>query len=80
MANVEKILQKMQTNMTDWNIGHFETIARHFNIEVRKTSGSHVIFRHEQWIESLSIPAKRPIKPVYVKKFLKMIEILEGGE
>lgn len=80
MANVDKILKKMRTNVIDWNIEHFETIARHYDIEVRKPSGSHVIFKHEQWVESLSVPSRRPIKPIYVKKFLKMIDILEGEE
>jgi hypothetical protein len=78
MANMDKILKKMRTNLLNWNIGHFETIARHYDIEVRKTSGSHVIFTHEQWVESLSVPSRRPIKPIYVKKFLKMIDVLEG--
>ena len=76
MANVEKLLKKMRSNMLDWRIEHFETIAKRFKVEVCKTSGSHVIFRHEQWTESLSVPAKRPIKPIYVKQFLKMIDVL----
>lgn len=76
MANAEKIIKKMRINMFDWNIKHFEIVAKHYDIEVRKTSGSHVIFSHQLWLENLSVPARRPIKPIYVKKLLKMIDIL----
>lgn len=65
MASIDKILNKMRINMLDWNIEHFETVARHYDVEIRKTSGNHVIFKHEQWLENLSVPAKRPIKPIY---------------
>lgn len=78
IAHVEKLLKKMQINMLDWKIEHFETIAKHFDVEVTKTSGSHVIFRHGKWTESLSVPAHRPIKPIYVKKFLKLIIELDA--
>lgn len=48
MASVDKLLKKMRSNMLDWNIYHFEAIAKHYGVEIRRTSGSHVIFRHEQ--------------------------------
>jgi predicted RNA binding protein YcfA (HicA-like mRNA interferase family) len=39
----------------------------------RQPGGSHVIFRHPNGA-MLSVPARRPIKPVYVKKFVRLIE------
>lgn len=35
--------------------------------------GNHVIFRHSNG-SMLSVPARRPIKPVYVRKFVRLIE------
>lgn len=80
MANASKFIQKMRQNPINWRIEQFETIARAMNITVRKTGGSHVIFEHKKWYESLSVPAHRPIKPIYVKKFLKLLEQIIGEE
>lgn len=68
----------MRNNLKDWRIEQIETVANHYGINVKKTSGSHVILTHPKWIELLSIPAHKPIKPIYVKKFVKLIDTLEG--
>lgn len=79
MSNARKILNKMRQNHQNWRIEHFETVASQYKILVRKGGGgSHVIFDHPKWVELLSVPAKRPIKPIYVKKFLALIDILEN--
>lgn len=67
----------MRNNHRDWRIEHLETVAKRNNIVVRKASGSHVVFEHKAWIELLCVPAHRPIKPVYIKKFLALIELIE---
>ncbi|MND04623.1 hypothetical protein D3C83_249830 [compost metagenome] len=36
--------------------------------------GSHVIFSAHGVREIVSVPAKRPIKPVYIKRFLTLID------
>lgn len=78
MSNINKILKKMKDNpLNNWVINDLETVARHFEISIRKSGGSHVIFQHNKWVEALSVPARRPIKPVYIKRFLSLIEILE---
>ena len=79
MSRTDKLLKKMRQNMLDWKIEHFETIAKKFAIKIRKPRGSHVIFEHNDWYESLSVPAHRPIKPIYVKKFLTLVEQLNDG-
>jgi hypothetical protein len=38
--------------------------------------GSHVIFRSPHG-EHLSIPARRPIKPIYIAKFLSLIDCIQ---
>lgn len=46
--------------------------------ELENRGGSHVIFHHSKWIEILYIPAHKPIKPVYIKKLINLIELLEN--
>ncbi len=77
MAKNEKILHKMQSNPKDWRIEQLETVAKQYGVAVRKTGGSHVVFDHDNWIELLCVPAHRPIKPIYVKKFIALIKSLE---
>ena len=70
----------MKANPNDWRIEQLETVARQYGVLVRKTTGSHVVFDHEDWVELLCVPAHRPIKPIYVKKFIALIERLEVGD
>jgi hypothetical protein len=79
MSKVAKTIHKMKVNPRDWRIDHLEVIANHYQVNVRKSGGSHVVFDHSEWIELLCVPAYRPIKPIYVKRFIELIERL-GGE
>lgn len=85
MARAEKTLAAMRANpRADWRIGQFETVARAFGANLRKPGGSHVIFEHPAMTEALSVPARRPIKPVYVRRFVAWIDTIwsaneEGG-
>ena len=49
-------------------------VAKKYGIAVRKGKGSHVVLDHPGWIELLTIPARRPIKPIYIKKLVRLIE------
>jgi hypothetical protein len=40
--------------------------------------GSHVIFTAAGVREIVSVPAKRPIEPVYIKRFVALIEAAGG--
>jgi hypothetical protein len=73
MARADKILKAMAVNPRDWRIEDLETVARAFGCNVRKSGGSHVYFMHPQVSTALSVPARRPIKPVYVKAFVELI-------
>lgn len=77
MAKSEKIINKMLSNPKDWRIEQLETVAKQYGVAVRKTGGSHVVFDHDNWIELLCVPAHRPIKPIYVKRFVALIRSLE---
>lgn len=80
MASRDKLLARMRANPRDWRIEDLESLARHFGCSVRKPGGSHVIFFHPGSPEMLSVPARRPIKPVYVRRFVSMIEQLTSHE
>jgi len=64
----------------DWAIGDIETICAQLNkagidIEFRKPKrGSHHTVGHPEIADILTIPARRPIKTVYVKKFISIID------
>jgi hypothetical protein len=74
MVKIDKILEKMRRNPRDWRIDDLENIVRRFGLGVRKPSGSHAIFFHVATGKQLSVPAKRPIKPIYVEAFLSLLD------
>jgi len=76
MTSVQKLLDKMRHNPHDWRIEQLEVIAKRYGINVRKSGGSHVVFDHPKWVELLCVPARRPIKPVYIKKLVSLISVL----
>jgi len=78
--NAKKLLDKMRSNPRDWRIEQLETIAKNYRINVRKSGGSHVVFDHTKWVELLCVPAHRPIKPIYVKKFVLLIDTLGDNQ
>jgi len=77
MTNTSKLLEKMRNNPTGWRIQQLETLAKHYEVAIRKSGGSHVVFDHPEWVELLSVPARRPIKAIYIKRFVALIETLE---
>lgn len=66
----------MRNNPHDWKIEDIEKVAHEFGFIRRTTSGSHVTFSHQKLINIITIPARRPIKPIYIKNFLKLIDEL----
>ena len=71
-----KTLQKMRKSQEGWRIEELQVIAEANLIEWRRPGrgGSHAIFSAPGVREIVSVPAKRPIKPVYVKRFLALID------
>lgn len=77
MSKAQKLIEQMRNNPLDWRIEQLETIAKLYAISVRKHGGgSHVIFDHPNCELAVSVPAKRPIKPIYIVKFLELIDSL----
>jgi len=73
MVRSVKTLAQMKANPLDLRIESLKTVAEGFGLLWREPSGSHTVFRHPNGAK-LSVPAKQPIKPVYVKKFVKLLE------
>jgi hypothetical protein len=80
MARAEKTLDKMRGNPRDWRIDQLETVAATFGVRCRKPGGSHVVFEHPAVAEALSVPARRPIKPIYVTRFVRLIDAVRGND
>ncbi len=74
MSKVNKTIQKMRGNPRDWKIDSLEVIAKRLGVQVRKSGGSHVVFMHEDSEIVVTVPAKRPIKPVYIDQFLALVD------
>lgn len=75
MSQKDKKLERMKNNPKGWRIEDLKPIAEEFGLEFRNSkTGSHVTFYYPDHPEILTIPSKRPIKPVYVKEFTALIE------
>lgn len=76
VSAADKTLQKMRRNQTGWRIDELQAIANENGVGWRKPGhgGSHVIFSATGVREIVSVPAMRPIKPVYIRQFLALID------
>jgi len=74
VGKADKTLAKMRANPLNWRIADLETLARRYGIEVRKTGGSHFVFLHPDSELAVTIPFKRPIKPIYITQFLTLLD------
>ena len=66
----------MRRTQTGWRIDELQSVAEENGVGWRKPGhgGSHVIFIASGVREIVSVPAKRPIKPVYIRQFLALID------
>lgn len=67
----------MCNNPQGWGIDTLKRIAGQFDISWRQPGTSHVTFRHINGAK-LSVPAHRPIKPIYIKKFIELPDQIDG--
>ena len=67
------MIARMRNNPRGWNIDQLKTLARRSGIDWRLPGTSHVTFNHPG-AGSLTVPSHKPVKPVYVNRFLEMIE------
>ena len=74
-------LDRMRRNPAgDWHIRDVEAICRDHGLLFRPGKGtSHAHVKHPSAREILTIPARRPIKPVYIRKLVRYIEAHGGN-
>ncbi|MBF0180372.1 MAG: hypothetical protein HQM03_10160 [Magnetococcales bacterium] len=70
MNSAAKLLEAMMRNPLDWRIDQLQTVARQYGIRWRQQGTSHCYFIHPNGTV-LAVPAHRPLKPVYVKQFVR---------
>jgi hypothetical protein len=74
MSRAEKLLEKMRRNPRDWRIEDLIQVGARQDLQVRNDGGSHYIFSAPGVNLHLAIPSRRPIKPIYVERFLALID------
>ena len=76
LVAASKTLEKIRINPKGWRIQDLETVAAENGVDWRRPrgGGSHVIFSAPGVREIVSVPAHRPIKPIYIKHFLALID------
>lgn len=80
MSGTDKLIARMRSNPRDWQIDTMVSLAEKNGIEVRSHAGSHYIFSHPNVPFHPSVPAHRPIKPVYVKQFIELMDAVKELE
>jgi hypothetical protein len=77
MAATSALLERMKRNPAgDWTIADVKTACGQHGLLFRPGHGtSHAQMRHPMAREILTIPARPPIKPVYIRKLVRYIEL-----
>jgi hypothetical protein len=76
------LLERMRDNpMGNWTIGDVKRVCEEHGVECQPpTRGLHYKVLHGAVEEILTIPARRPLKPVYIRKLVKFIDLVVGRE
>ena len=76
------LLARMRRNpAADWTIRDIETVCAEHGVRCSPPTGggSHYKVSHPSQHEILTIPARRPVKPVYIRKLARLIEAVGGS-
>lgn len=83
MSKKEKLYIKIKRNPNNVEFGEIQNLLHIAGFIERKGKGDHFIFFHPElngYKENITIPYNRPIKVVYIKKALKLLEKLGYDE
>ncbi|MGL4313403.1 MAG: type II toxin-antitoxin system HicA family toxin [Sphingomonas sp.] len=75
MTAADKLIERMRANPRDWRIDDVIAVCQANGVDCTPPAkGSHYKVKHRDMIEILTIPAHRPIKPVYVRALVRFID------
>jgi hypothetical protein len=79
MSRGKKRLEEMRNNpRADWQISDVEVVCAAYGITLEEpSSGTHYKVKHERLRDIVTIPARRPIKPVYIRNLVAMVDELK---
>ncbi|MGA1798223.1 type II toxin-antitoxin system HicA family toxin [Sphingomonas sp. 4RDLI-65] len=81
MTRGDRLLDAMRANPRDWRIQDVVAVCAGAGIACSPPrNGSHYKVKHESQIEILTIPAHRPIKPVYIRDLIRFIDAVRRTE
>lgn len=70
MSRVDKKLKAMKANpKDDWKMSDLQSLAQQHGIEYRQPGASYVTFSCSNGL-ALTVPAHKPIKPIYITPVL----------
>ena len=74
MSKAEKILQQMKSNPKDnWTPSKVKVLCKAYSITLRQRGTSHAVLTNTRG-EHLTVPMHKPIKPLYIRRLVKLIE------
>lgn len=84
MSKRRKRLERIRQNPNNVSLDNLRRVLEDYGFEYRQTVGSHYTFSYELSGQTklFVVPFRRPVKPVYVKRAIKLIDeiIEEQGE
>jgi hypothetical protein len=77
LARADKLLEQMRRNPRDWRIEDIVTVCEAAGAACTPPrKGSHYKVKHAAMGEILTIPAHRPIKPVYIRDLVRFLDAI----
>ena len=75
-AESKRLAHMRQNPKADWTIKDVEALCKDYDIlfAAPRGGGSHCKIAHSGHAAILTIPYKRPIKPVYIRKLVEFID------
>jgi hypothetical protein len=73
VVKADKLLARMRNNPRDWAMADLKVLAARYGMDWRQPGTSHVTFSGAKG-GRLTVPAHKPIKPIYVQRFVALLD------
>lgn len=77
MSKYQKLLEQIKNNPKNVNFETIKKLLTKLGYGYRNSGGSHYVFNKDNY-PTITIPYNKPIKAVYVKQVIRLIEELEN--